>query len=685
MNITAYSRPLVLLVTLLFITSAAYFNGLSGPFVFDDSAHIVNNPAIQITKINLHTLKNAITYNKTDLGHRPVASLSFALNHYLAGTASNALWYKVTNLMIHLANILLVFYLVRLLFKHMQEPNRASMISPGWFALAVTSMWALHPIQLTSVLYVVQRMNSLAAFFVLAGLLAYIAGRKRIGSDRPGGYWMMNTGLIAGAVLGFLCKENALLIIPLALLIEIIVFRSLDNLRALSKPLLINLFSLLLAPLVIAMLWLLFNSDYVLSAYNARHFTLLERLLTESRVLFHYLYLVLFPNINHFTLFHDDISISSGLLSPVTTLISVLLLISIVALAVAFRKKYALLVFGILWFLIGQSMESTILALEIAHEHRNYLPSIGLFIILVYFIALIPRTKNWNTATILLIAIPVILFSATYTRASRWSSESDLIALMWRNHPQSARTIYMQAENLSHNYGRHKNAMGLLTSSVKIAPHEIAYLLRLVILADESFPQYRSPDNDRYFIQLGNSKIALTRLFTKSRIRSSSRTGHALNQQLDEFITKELRHGILTNFSLASLDHLYTCLSRAERPCRILLPFATNWFRILLQRKTISIQVRRKLSIYLANSLILSGRYAESITVAETSIAIMPNNTTIKFILANGYILNGDRKKALAILNSIANSKSGLKRHDRQVLTDLHNMTKNMKIKKQRK
>ncbi|GMQ91335.1 MAG: hypothetical protein BMS9Abin11_0643 [Gammaproteobacteria bacterium] len=685
MSIVTFRHPLVLLVVLLFITVAAYFNGLSGPFVFDDIVHIVNNPSIHITELNRNTLKDAITYNYTDLSQRPVAALSFALNHYLAGGVNNALWYKVTNLAIHLVNVLLVFSLVRLLRQYMPAPNKTPKISPEWFALAVAAMWALHPIQLTSVLYVVQRMNSLATFFVLAGLLTYITGRKRIDAGRPGGYWMMNTGLIAGAGLGFLSKENALLIIPLALLVEIVVFRILANWRTFAKPLLINQCLLLLAPLVIAALWLLFNSDYVLSAYNARHFSLIERLLTESRVLFQYLYLIIFPNINHFTLFHDDIPISSGLLSPATTLLSILLLIGIIGLAVTARKKHALLTFGVFWFFIGHSMESTIFALEIAHEHRNYLPSIGLFMVLVYGIEKIPRVKDWNIAMVTLSLIPIVLFGATYLRADRWSSESRLITHMWQNHPRSARAIYMQAENLTRYYGQQGNAMKLLISAINRAPHEVAYMLRLLTLADESFPEYRSPGNGKHFVLFDNNKIALADLFVKNKPPASGKAIYSLNQQLDIFITKKLRQGRLSNFSLISLDRLYACLSRKKRPCRILLPHTINWFRMLLQRKTINILNRKKLTIYLADSLILSGRYTESIAVAKTGIAIMPNNTTIKFILANGYILNGNRQKALAILNDITNSKPGLNRHDRQVWTDLRNMTKNKSIKKQRK
>ena len=101
------------------------------------------------------------------------------------------------------------------------------------------------------------------------------------------------------------------------------------------------------------------------AGYELRSFTLLERLLTEARVLWFYLGLIVLPRFEAFGLYHDDISLSTGLLMPWTTLPALLGLAGLVGIAWHVRNRAPLLAFGIAWFLIGHSLESTVLPLEI--------------------------------------------------------------------------------------------------------------------------------------------------------------------------------------------------------------------------------------------------------------------------------------------------------------------------------
>ena len=81
------------------------------------------------------------------------------------------------------------------------------------------------------------------------------------------------------------------------------------------------------------------------------------------------------PNLAEMGLHHDDFVISKTLLSPWTTLPAIAGLLALAVGALVLRKKHPLITFGIVFFFVAHALESTIIPLEIAFEHRNYLPS----------------------------------------------------------------------------------------------------------------------------------------------------------------------------------------------------------------------------------------------------------------------------------------------------------------------
>ena len=150
---------------------------------------------------------------------RPVAQLSFALNHYFSGLDPFA--FKLTNLAIHLANGVLIFMLALRLFASLSvsTEQRRALIAAGLLATA----WLLHPIQLLPVLHVVQRMTSLSAFFLLMALLCHMRGRE-VGAPRSAVWLLLGWGVFWP--LSFLSKETGLLFPFFALAWELIVRRA---------------------------------------------------------------------------------------------------------------------------------------------------------------------------------------------------------------------------------------------------------------------------------------------------------------------------------------------------------------------------------------------------------------------------------------------------------------------------
>ena len=369
-----WPRWLVLTVALALV-ALAYLPGLRGPFVFDDFPNILNNPAVALTELTPQALRTAALSNHSGPLGRPVAALSFGLDHYRAG-GFYPLAFKLTNLAIHLLNVLLVYAIAVRLARRLGVGEGAAAVG-----LFCALLWGLHPLQLTSVLYVVQRMASLSMLFVLAALLCLAAARDRVATVArrwAACGWLLAGGLCFG--LGLLAKENAALLVLLYPLVDRVLYPQARYWRWLRRPAAGGIATrcliwLAVALAVAALAW------QVAPGYAARPFTLLERQLTEARVLWFYIGLFALPRIHAFGLYHDDIAISTGLFAPWTTLPAVLGIVALVLLGFWLLRRAPLAGFGILWFFAGHVMESTLIPLEIAHEHRNYLPMVGLSIV----------------------------------------------------------------------------------------------------------------------------------------------------------------------------------------------------------------------------------------------------------------------------------------------------------------
>src|SRR3984885_13655768 len=115
------SIHLTLLLAALAITAALYWPGLQGGFLFDDYPNIVDNHNVQPVDAKFSSLVAAALSSPSSQFKRPLASLSFALN-YLA-TGLDPYWMKLTNLIIHLLNGLLVFLLSRVLLQSSETPS----------------------------------------------------------------------------------------------------------------------------------------------------------------------------------------------------------------------------------------------------------------------------------------------------------------------------------------------------------------------------------------------------------------------------------------------------------------------------------------------------------------------------------------------------------------------------------
>lgn len=418
---------------LLLVAAWVYFGGLAGTFTLDDSVNLAG--LSQIGNLgNLDEISQFVFSGMAGGLGRPITLATFAAQFY--SWPYDVTSFRYVNVLIHLFNGCLLFWLALELGKQRYPAYRATL-----YAIIATSLWLLHPLHVSTVLYVVQRMSELAAFFILAGLLAYVKSRSILLQQGrvTAGYIAMSCSILLGTTLAALSKENGILLPLFALTLEATV------LRPLHPPRLFRTWKILflVTPLLALAGWFAWNFDRViLNTYKIRPFTFSERMWTESRVLWDYMEKFFYPVAQPFGVFHDDFLISHGWLTPPSTLFAVGALVLIIFLAIRLRHRAPFLSLGVFWFLGGHILESTFIPLEIYFEHRNYLPTIGLALaatqVGIYLYELASRKlKPYVVGGT--IALSLLLAALTYQEAILWSTPLKQAFLWEKQHPNSMR------------------------------------------------------------------------------------------------------------------------------------------------------------------------------------------------------------------------------------------------------
>jgi tetratricopeptide (TPR) repeat protein len=423
------------------LTVVTYIPGLSGPLLLDDLPQL--EPLIQQSAhYPAELFGNYISSTSGPTG-RPVAMATFIADAVTHGP--DVWWWKYNNLMLHLTSGLLVCWLTALLLQAL--PKKAG-VDPWIAGVVVGGLWLLHPIQVSTVLYTVQRMTELSTLFVFAGLVCYVKGRLLHDRSALSGWMLIGIGFFVFYPLGVFSKENALIYPVYCSLLELIVFQFSGPLKVRRQVKIFH--GVLLTGYVLAAVLVLANfSSIVLESYAIRDFTLGERVLTQFRVVATYLSQILLPMQRSMGFFHDDVAVSTGLFSPVTTLMSGLLVVSLVASGFIFRRTLPLFAFGILFFFASHVVESSVFGLELMFEHRNYT---GTFGILIALMALALHAKKHLRVAVAVAVISLLALSfLTWQRSITWSTPESLYQYAYIAHPDSSRVnlvyanVYMAA------------------------------------------------------------------------------------------------------------------------------------------------------------------------------------------------------------------------------------------------
>ena len=433
-NMSADKRlPVLYLLASFLLAIWAYYPSLSGSFTFDDVANVSDNEYLKIESFSPASLWQASLSSHSGPLKRPVAMFSFAVNHVLTGM--DPWWMKLTNLLIHLLNALVLLFFCKEFFSAVERKTGISIKAAPYL---VTGIWLVHPVNLTAVSYIVQRMTSLSATFVLIALYFYM--KLRNSSYQPRRAWILSGLVMFSWALGLFTKEVAALLSVFVFVIEwqLFDFRTDSDTERTHMRILWFLFAV---PWLAGLCYVVYKPSFLLAAYEIRDFTLVERVLTETRIVVDYIRLILVPDIQDMGLYHDDIVVSTSFLSPLTTLLSSVLIAALLVSAVLLRKQYVLYSLGVFWFFGGHVLESTVHPLELMFIHRNYLPSVGVFFILVAaFNSVAGKYKNLVIGALICALIAFTL--CTRSLSHHWSGDYRMMILEALNHPQSVRANF---------------------------------------------------------------------------------------------------------------------------------------------------------------------------------------------------------------------------------------------------
>lgn len=458
------------LAVLLAVVCLVYRPGLGGAFRLDDFQNLGLLDAVD----DLDTVLLFVASGAAGPGGRPVALASFLLNY--ASWPSDPAGFLTTNLLIHLLNgVLLIWLAFRLALRRGVAEGPAAMA-----ALAAGALWLLHPMFASTTLYAVQRMTSLSVTFVFAGLVGYVAAREGF-AGRPRA---AAAGIVAsiglGTLLAVLSKENGALLPAFAWLIDAVFFGR-GTVTGATEPAWLRRLRLAATrlPALAIVAYAVYKAPGLPGSYVGRDFTLGERLLTEPRVLFDYLRLLLAPARSALGLFHDDYRISRGLLDPASTVVALVAWTALIAAAVAWRRRAPMFFFAIAWFLIGHALESTVFPLELYFEHRNYLPAAGLALALP--LAALGLELRLRRLAFWVGSAYVGLFAfVLFETASEWGEPGVAAYLWYQERPDSERALQSYAQSLAAT--RRFDALTVLfDGAVRRFPDKAAYPLQLLI------------------------------------------------------------------------------------------------------------------------------------------------------------------------------------------------------------
>ncbi len=459
------------LALVLGTAALVYWPGIEGPMVLDDF-HNLDRLGTAGGIDDLESARQFVFGNNSGPLGRPVSMLAFLIDGQ--DWPIDIAKFKYTNILIHLLCGLAFCWLSYQLCQVL----RLSQSDSATLSLIVTAIWLLHPLNVSTSLYIIQRMAQLMTLFASFAVLFYLKGRMLLAKDPRRAHFLLCLSLFPFGLLSVFSKENGVLLLLLIVLLENLFFH---------KQVQTTFFKFwyrgaVLSSLAIVLVVLAWNLPDHLEVYSYRSFSLKERLLTEARVVADYLWRILLPDDRVGSIFHDDYVKSSSLLRPFGTLVAILFIGSLIGSGFYFARTHAVYSFAVLWFFGLHLMESTYMPLELYFEHRNYMAMYGPLFALCWYsrLLLVSKADKVLKSIVALTASALVILgiSLTVQSVNVWKNETSYYQHVADQHPTSMRAQMVYSIHLEQQ-GQLQESLERLYIAREYSPNETIILLHL--------------------------------------------------------------------------------------------------------------------------------------------------------------------------------------------------------------
>jgi len=442
---------------LTFLVCLAYGNTLHHSFHFDDIPSILEKPWVR----GLDKIPDFIfSYSQ-----RPLVILSFNINYAISGFKE---WsYHVFNITFHLLVVFLVYRLGQLIVSHISQKNSSLANASNRIPLLAALIFAVHPLNTQAVTYISSRSSIMATMFYLVAIILFFEGLyKKENSEKKTNY-IFFVGAVISFGIGFLCKL-IVISLPAMLFAFHYYFISNQNLKIWLK----QQWQWILGVGGLLASVLLFKKIYGSGLLKASivDLTAWDYFRTQIGVIpFEYFRKIIFP---------FNLTIEPGF-QVVQHWRSLIPICGIIILGIFFilwiklseikkqSKKFSPEAFGLIWILVTLSPTSSFVSLlDVAAEHRTYLPLIGFSIALASILVrlncfiqhcdqrkLISQNRKKKESKLIIACVLLVLVSlliGTRERNKVWKDEVTL----WADAKQKAPFLIRPYNNLGEAYDK---------------------------------------------------------------------------------------------------------------------------------------------------------------------------------------------------------------------------------------
>lgn len=408
-NIAAwlYLAPVLVLTFILYATT------LSNYFIinWDDDGYIINNPMLK--DFSWNSIVFMFTHFHLDNYH-PITTLSNAIEYHLFQL--NPTPYHFNNIMLHLLNTGLVFYLIKLLLKNKEA------------AFIVALLFAIHPMHVESVAWISERKDLLYTAFFLLSLILY----HRFITENNNKCLIY---AVAMMLLSCLSKSAAVALTPVLFLVDFYGGKKI-TIRSLLPKIPFFILSVLFGVLV------LISQNKSGSMNMVAHFSIFDKLFLASYGLVFYI-AKLFVPIHLSSMYLYPVKVNGFL--PMEYYLSPLVIVAVVLLFFKFKQIQKELLFGFLFYFFTVAMVIQVVPVgkAIVAERYSYVPYIGLFFIIARFYLMIRNNEIGNTQKIkpvltsVLVIYALIFCFLTWNRNKEWKDSYTLFSSIIERQPDS--------------------------------------------------------------------------------------------------------------------------------------------------------------------------------------------------------------------------------------------------------